>query len=78
MPCGLHFESTQFALWSTTEASFTFKSNKSTYKMLEIMSSKCLHEMLCSPHYPPDVDLLENDGHLCLLGTISSQGNAVT
>ena len=42
------------------------------------MSSKCLYEILCSPHYPPDVDLLENVGHLCLLGAISSQGNAVT
>uniref|UniRef100_A0A7N2MSN5 Uncharacterized protein n=1 Tax=Quercus lobata TaxID=97700 RepID=A0A7N2MSN5_QUELO len=60
----------------TTEASFAFKSNKSTYKMLEIMSSKFLYEILCSPHYPPDVDLLENVGHLCLLGTISSQGKS--
>ena len=68
MTCRLNFTScgAVVILYFTTEAKFSFKRtdqkkisfkhDKSTYKLQENLSSKCLHEMLCSPCYPQDVD----------------------
>jgi hypothetical protein len=56
--CRLNFTSCGAVgiLYFTTEAKFYFKDDKSIYKLQENLSSKCLHEMLCSPCYPQDVD----------------------